>query len=197
MPAPSKIMHAKQNPLPAVKEAEPNASEKNAMHLLMPLKKASDVISGARYASHLVKQGLQVKIILLHVTKPRREEASIHSFSSNFDLIEEEHAETLLNEAALYLNEYRLPHRTYIISGDVVFSILDAAELLNCDQIILPSMKRRTWLRPFSRNIVGKIEHSARSVSVVTVDSNGLVDNIEKSYDLHQKQTAHHAIKSA
>jgi K+-sensing histidine kinase KdpD len=196
MPFSSEPMHAAENSVPSDNDAGLKASGEGAMQLLVPINAAGNVIHGARYAKHLVAQGLRVKIILLHVTKPRREETSFGSFSSNIDLIEEQQAEALLKEAALFLNESHLSHRTYIISGDVVFSILDAAELLNCDQIILSAMKRRSWLRPFSSDIVGKIAHAARSVSVVTVDSNGLATNIEQSYAVHQKQNSAHAIKS-
>lgn len=178
-------------------QADAKCADKEVMHLLVPVSKASDVIYGARHAKKMMSGEQHIHIVLLHVTKPRREEASLHSFSTDIDRIEEEHAEALLKEAALYLSECQISHRTYIISGDVVFSILDAAELLNSDAIVLPATKRRSWLRPFSSDIVSKIAHAARSVPVVLIDTAGLIANGGKAIETSRKKRMKSALESA
>lgn len=172
-------------------------SQNNAVHLLVPIGRAADVVYGAYYAKNLLANGPRIKVSLLHVTKSQREGVSVHSFSAGINLIEEEHAEALLKEAALHLSEHQISHCTYIISGDVVFSILDAAELLDCSEIVLPATKHRSWLRPFSSDIVGKIMQSARSVPVITVTAGGLVANNAKPHDTHSKLQAKCKVKSA
>ena len=197
---PSTSLSAQAMPINAasalVSEADANSAENDVMHLLVPIRRSTDVIAGARYAKKMMEYGKRIKIILLHVTKPRQEETSLHSLSNTIDRIEEQQAEALLKEAALYLNECRISHRTYLICGDVVFSILDAAELLNSDAIVLPAAKRRSWLRPFSSDIVGKITHAARSIPVVLVDSDGLVSNGSPKADIRHKQKVQRAIGS-
>jgi K+-sensing histidine kinase KdpD len=160
------------------------------IQLLVPIRRATDVIFGARYANMLKKNGKQVKVSLLHVNRPRRDESSPHSFSANVNVLEEAQAEALLKEAALFLNEHDIAHRTYIMSGDVVFSILDAAELLNCQEIILPSAKRRSWLRPFSSGIIGKIVQSKRGMAVHLVDQDGKITHSSNSNHKMQKSIA-------
>jgi K+-sensing histidine kinase KdpD len=153
----------------------------DVLHLLIPIKTPPDVIFGARYANKLLASQQCVKVSVVHVIKPQRNETLFHSFSSGIDLIAEEHAEAVLREAALHLNEYRIAHRTYIVCGDVMFAILDSAELLNCNQIILPTAKSHSWLKPFSRDIAGSILHSARNVPVILVDRDGQAASAGKS----------------
>ena len=62
---------------------------------------------------------------------------------------------------------------TYIRSGPVVFSILDAAEQLECDEIVVPA-PRRLHLRLLSRNIVANLLVWQRSIPVVAVNQRGV-----------------------
>lgn len=162
--------------------------EGKLLHLLVPIRRAPDVIYGACYAKNLLARGVRLKVSLLHVTKPMRDDPAFQSFTTGIDLVEEEHAEAMLKEAALHLNQCHIPHRTYIISGDIVFSILDAAEMLGCHGIVLPASQHRLWLRPFSGGLIGKITQSAREVPVITVDSNGMLSHPRKMHRMRRKE---------
>jgi hypothetical protein len=196
MPLPPVSLHANDIVEEAVEACGCNSPDSKLLHLLVPIRRAPDVISGACYAKNLLVHGSRIKVSLLHVTKPRREDPAFHSFTTGIDQVEEEHAEAMLKEAALHLHECQIPHRTYIISGDIVFSILDAAELLGCHEIVLPALQHRFWLRPFSGGLIGKIMQSAREVPVITVDSSGMLCNTRKLHRMRRKDRPHHHIES-
>lgn len=134
--------------------------------LLMPIKRVADVIYGARYAKRLLDWGIEVKIHLLHVTQAGTSPVSAPEHDTP--------AAALLREAALYLSRSQLDYRTFIFSGDVVFSILDAAELLNCQEIVLPAVKTGAWPRLFSGDIAGRITRSKRGATVVLAEPDGM-----------------------
>ena len=145
------------------------------IYLLVPVKKAEDAVHGASYAKHLVIAGRSVKINLLHVMEAGHESLSLFSFFKTGRHPDETSARTVLKDAATYLVGCHLPHSTYLLSGNVALSILDAAELLDCTTIVLPVEKPGSWRRLFSRSIVSKVAQSARGVPVVIVDSNGVI----------------------
>jgi len=137
--------------------------------LLIPIKRAGDVVHGARYAKRLLEWGVRVKVNLLHVTPARRETGPLLLRPEQG----EERAEELLREATLYLSRSRVEHSTYIFSGDILFSILDAAELLDCHEIVLPSTRPGQW-RLFSGDLARRIARASRSATVVLADPNGV-----------------------
>lgn len=144
------------------------------LSLLLPVKHARDIVCGARYAKQLLESGIPVKVNLLHVTR------SSHPSSSDPAHTE---AEELLREAALYLSRSHLEQRSLILSGDVVFAILDTAELLNCHEIVLPEARSTPWLRLFSNNIARQIAHAKRSVTLVLADRNGVARGLRRPAD--------------
>jgi|GEM_PF-1736968 len=147
------------------------ADDSKVLTLLMPIKRASDVIYGARYAKRLREWGIRVKVNLLHVTPTERAEAV--SLSGPPRREREEHAEELMREAALYLSRSWVEHSTFIFSGEVLFSILDAAELLDCQEIVLPAAKPGQW-RLFSADLARRIARCNRGATVVLAAPNGV-----------------------
>ena len=140
--------------------ADSGAPDARVLTLLLPIKQARDIVHGARYAKRLLEWGIPVKVNLLHVTASHGDAPGP--------------VEELLREAALYLNRSQLEHRSLILSGDVVFSILDAAEQLNCHEIVLPAAQGTPWLRLFSSNVVRQLSRAHRGVPVVLADPNGI-----------------------
>jgi hypothetical protein len=102
-----------------------------------------------------------------------RTEQEIAAFSS-------ERAKWLLEDAALPLRENRIKHVAYIREGNVVFEILDAAEQLNCSEIVLPSPPHG-WMRFLTRNVVSRVLRKQRAVPVVTVNQHGLPGKLERN----------------
>ena len=141
----------------------PGPADARVLTLLLPIKQARDIVHGARYAKRLLEWGIRVKVNLLHVTQDS------HAGGAAPGPVEE-----LLREATLYLDRSHVEHRTLIRSGEVVFSILDAAEQLNCHEIVLPAAHATPWLRLFSSNIVRQVTRANRGVPVVLADPNGI-----------------------
>ncbi|MET3135006.1 nucleotide-binding universal stress UspA family protein [Oxalobacteraceae bacterium GrIS 1.11] len=137
--------------------------------LLLPIKRASDVIYGARYAKRLLEWGIQVKVHLLHVTGAGRQPGAplVQERGEEDDA----QAEEVMREAALYLSRSRIDHCSFLRSGDIVFSILDAAEMLDCREIVLPAPG--AW-RLFSGDLTRRIARSSRSATVVLAGQDGM-----------------------
>jgi nucleotide-binding universal stress UspA family protein len=158
-----------ESPPPSSIRLQAAPAQDKVLMLLMPIKRAGDVIYGARYARRLREWGIAVKINVLHVTpadaafaalRPRR-----HADSE---------AEELLREATLYLERWRLGCSSFIFSGDVVFSILDAAEMLDCQEIVLPAVAAGRWQRLFCCDVTRRIARASRSATVVLADPDGM-----------------------
>ncbi len=61
----------------------------------------------------------------------------------------------------------------YVRSGPIVFTILDAAEELACDEIVVPAQDN-VWLRLLSRQVVTILMARQRSASLLAVGRNGI-----------------------
>lgn len=66
-----------------------------------------------------------------------------------------------------------IEYAAYIRSGPVVFTILDAAEELECDEIVVPA-PGTGLMSLWSRDIVLTLLARQRAVPVVTVDRHGM-----------------------
>lgn len=152
-------------PTPSDARLPPGHEATPVLSLLLPIKQTRDVIYGARYAKRLREWGIAVKVSLLHVTQTSRDGHSAP---------DEREAEEVLREATLYLSRCQVEHRTFVLTGDVVFSILDTAEQLDCHEIVLPEAQTSPWPRLFSSNIVRQIVRASRTATVVLADPNGI-----------------------
>ena len=164
--------------LPAACEsnpARPDLAGARVLSLLLPIKHACDIVHGTRYARRLREWGIPVKVNLLHVT--RASHAADHDEAGP--------VAELLREATLYLLRSQIEHRTLILSGEVVFSILDAAEQLNCHEIVLPEVHSTPWLRLFSSNIVRQLARARNGVPLVLADPNGIARRLRRDAPLH------------
>ena len=131
--------------------------------VLAPVKEVCDVdavlaYAGARATMHLT---------FLHVESVNEALAGAVSYGN---------AEALLGYAERRCRAIALAHESHILAGDLVFSILDAAELLACDAIVMARVQeRRRWRHLFSANIVRQVERKSREVPLIVIDANGLV----------------------
>lgn len=53
----------------------------------------------------------------------------------------------MMHEAGLYLSRSQLAFSTHIVAGELLFTILDTAELLGCHEIVLPALRHGPWQR--------------------------------------------------
>ena len=158
------------------KEAVADLPKRNrAMQLLLPIKRAEDIVYGGRYAKTLSTWEIPVHINLLHVVDNSPDLGLLGSLLNRRKTLGGLSAEDVVQGAAVKLDEYQVPHTSRIVSGEVVFSILDTAELLECDMIVMPVTKPSSWIGNFSRNIARAVAQAAHSIPVITVDKDGLV----------------------
>ena len=66
-----------------------------------------------------------------------------------------------------------IPYRGVFKQGDIVFSILDAAEEFDCDEIAMPA-PQPGLAQLFSRAIAAEVRRQRGDIPVVMVDSEGL-----------------------
>jgi nucleotide-binding universal stress UspA family protein len=142
------------------------------MHLLVPIKKSSDAMHGAWYIDSLIRRSIHVRVTLLHVMPPRQNKGLMPFFRPD-NWLDDAHAEALTREASSLLEKFhqtsQLTCNTCIVSGDLVFAILDTAEMLNCTEIVFPVVKPTLWRRWFAGNLAAKVTQSARNIPVVAL----------------------------
>lgn len=143
--------------------------------LLLPVKRASDIVYGARYARRLQEWGIQVSVSLLHVTPPpprRADGLPRHSPGACHAL--DPATQQMMHEAGLYLSRSRLAFSTHLVAGELLFTILDTAELLGCHEIVLPALRHAPWQRRFAGALARKLARATRSATVLLADTDGM-----------------------
>lgn len=143
--------------------------------LLVPIDATPRSRWGIQYAVWKHQTGAQVAVSLLHVAEPLLRPWDILRFRTEQEvaLWRAERAQYLLEDAAAALRDNDIAAHRQFREGNVVFEILDAAEQLGCDQIILPA-PAHGWRRIFSRGIVARVRRKQRTVPVITVNRGGL-----------------------
>ncbi|MDN2677698.1 universal stress protein [Janthinobacterium sp. SUN033] len=143
--------------------------------LLLPVKRASDIIYGARYARRLQEWGIQVSVSLLHVTPaPARRADGLPQHNAGECHALDPATQHMMHEAGLYLSRSQLAFNTHIFAGELLFTILDTAELLGCHEIVLPALRHSPWQRRFSGALARKLARATRSATVLLADTDGM-----------------------
>ena len=143
--------------------------------LLLPVKRASDIVYGARYARRLQEWGIQVSIRLLHVTPaPARQADDLPRHIAGACHALDPATQQMLHEAGLYLSRSQLAFSTHLFAGELLFTILDTAELLGCHEIVLPALRHSPWQRRFAGALARKLARATRSATVLLADSDGM-----------------------
>lgn len=133
--------------------------------LLVPVKHFGDVEA---VLAHLVAlgRGADVHLAIVHVTPPTETVATRLCPGD---------AETLLEHVESRCRAASVAFESHILAGDIAFSILDAAELLACDAILLPVLKPRPWHLFFLTGTARKLQRLQRDVPLVLIDADGAV----------------------
>ncbi len=119
-------------------------------------------------------QGRAVEVCCLNVGEPVtqwevlrfRTQAEIARFQA-------ERAQAFIEEACAPLSAGHIPCRGFFKWGGVVFSILDTAEELACDAIVMPPPVGGL-LGLFSKEIVVAVIRKSRNIPVITVGRQGM-----------------------
>lgn len=133
--------------------------------MLVPVKQVGDVEAVLSYLLTL-DGGSNVRLALLHVT------ATTEAIAAAAHPGE---AELLLDQVEARCRADLVAHESYILAGDLVFSILDAAEMLACDAIVLPVLNTRPWHFLFLTSTARQMRRLRRDVPLVLINANGTV----------------------
>lgn len=148
------------------------------LRILVPINANEDSRWGIQYALRRQREGAQVEVILLNVGEPItqwellrfRTQQEIAQFQSDS-------ARAFIDEAAGPLATAGIPCRGFFRQGDLVFSILDAAEEAGCDEIVMP-LPGKGLSSIFSRDIVATVRHRQRDVPVVAINREGMAEDV-------------------
>jgi hypothetical protein len=150
-----------------------SASETALLHLLIPIDATERSRWGLRYALAQREAGRKVTATLLNVGEPITN-LKVLRFRTHEDIarFQSERARFFLDEAAQQLAADGISCRTLFREGEVVFEILDAAEQLDCSEIVLPKPPPRMRML-LSGDVVRAVIRHQRTVPVVVVDEHG------------------------
>lgn len=153
--------------------SDENAAGIRPLRLLVPINANADSRWGVAYALKRSSDRPCIEVCLLNVGEPV-DQWEVLRFRTQTEIarFQAERAEVFLEEASRPLVAAGVPHRACYRQGPIVFSILDAAEEMACDEIIMPAANDGLG-RLFSRNIVRAVRSRARHATLVTVDDSG------------------------
>jgi hypothetical protein len=134
--------------------------------MLVPIQESSEIEAALAYLLSLDEGASDIQLAILHVTAPA-DEISCAAQPC--------HAEMLLEQAESRCRAKAVAHESYILAGELVFSILDASELLACDAIVMAVPKRRPWHFFFPPKTVREMQRLRGDLPLVLIDANGAV----------------------
>ena len=141
-----------------------------APRLLIPVKRPGDARQAIGYAISRGTDG-GVEVALLHVESVAAR-WPVGDGERSVQATAQQASAALFARATQMLERCGIEFAVYVRSGPVVFSILDAAEELDCSEIVV-SAPARPLARLWSRRVVDALLAGQRSIPVVTVDKRG------------------------
>lgn len=154
--------------VPSLPTRQPSATAR----LLIPVKRPSDARAAVGYAISRGASGQHVEVALLHV-----EDAAPAWLDENGELRRPACVrlgrQGLFERAARMLESSGVEFAVYVRSGPVAFAILDAAEQLDCSEIVVaapPWPLARFW----SRRVIDALVAGHCSIPVVLVSQRGI-----------------------
>lgn len=140
--------------------------------LLLPIDSSRRSAGVVNYVIRRRDMGHGVEACLLHVEQPLGDWGLLRNMTRGNDAARRQ-VEQVLSQVAHPLVKHDIPYAAYLRSGSIVFSILDAAEELDCQQIVVPLPPSGLW-RFLSGAVVSTLYARQRNIPVVAVDGNGL-----------------------
>jgi nucleotide-binding universal stress UspA family protein len=151
----------------------PPAVGRKAMRLLVPVDATERSRWGVEYALRQHRDGRPVEACLLFVAEPvTRLEVLRFRTHDEIARFQAESGRLILQDAARPLREAGIAGQEFFREGDIVFQILDTAEQLGCDAIVLPLPHARI-ARLLARDVVREVLRQTKGVPVVAVDAEG------------------------
>lgn len=144
-----------------------------ATRILVPIDATEDSRWGVRYSLWRRRQGADVEVILLNVGEPITQ-WQVLRFRTQREIAEfqSDRAQSFIEDAGHSLAQENIPYRGLFRQGDTVFSILDTAEELDCDEIAMPLA--RWGSNTLSKEVMSRAKKERRDIPVVIVNSEGV-----------------------
>lgn len=148
-------------------------AERRLLRVLIPVNASERSLWAVRYAQRLHREGRLCEVVVLNVGEPVNQwQVMQFRTQQEIGLFQSRKAQSCIDEAIRPLAEENVPCRGVFKQGEVVFSILDTAEELECDEIVLPRPKRR-WIGFLGQSVVRGVLDCRRSIPVVLVNAQG------------------------
>lgn len=152
--------------------------DKELLRILVPINANEDSRWGIQYALRRQREGTQVEVILLNVGEPITQwEVLRFRTQQEIAQFQSESAQAFIDEATGPLATAGIPCRGFFRQGELVFSILDAAEEADCDEIVMP-LPGKGFSSIFSRDIVATVKDRQRDVPVVAINRDGIAEDV-------------------
>lgn len=149
-------------------------SSRRRIKILIPIDGSERARWALQHARGRARRGEALSVELLFVAEPIHNWQVLRFWTrrqiSNF---QSERGHFLLEDAERFLREAGITVQHHYREGDAAYQILDAAQTLNCQEIVLPAAENG-WLHRLDRNIAREIQEKQPSVRLVVVDSDGL-----------------------
>lgn len=139
--------------------------------LLVPVKNAEGATRAISYAIRRRAEGLAIRVFLLHVEETFP--AWLPMAGDSPQAGKSGGSTGIFGELMQMLEGLNIEVSVHVRYGPLVFSILDAAEELDCDEIVVP-VPHKGPFRILSHNIVANLQAQQRSVHVVAVSKHGI-----------------------
>lgn len=150
------------------------AGSTRSVRVLLPVSANAESQWGVDYALRVHREGRLLEAVVLNVGAPVNEwQAMQFRTQHEIGVSQSRQAQSCIDAVIRRLAGENVPCRGVFRQGDVVFSILDAAEEFECDEIVMPRPRRKGWGGLWGRPLVLDMLERRRGIPVILVDSSG------------------------
>jgi len=151
--------------------------ESKLLRLLVPIDATDESRWGLQYALRKHREGTRLEVVLLNIGEPVTQWQVLRfRTQQEVALFQSERAQAFIEQASQYLAMEDVPCHGLFRQGELAFSILDVAEELDCDEIVMPEPKKSLFAI-FSTGTVAAVLKQQRDVPIVVVNSDGVPAN--------------------
>ncbi len=148
-------------------------ADTRVLRLLLPINACPESRWGVQYALRRHKERAHTEVILLNIAEPVTQwEVLRFRTQQEIEQFQSERAQAFIEEASRSLIAAGIPWHGLFKQGDILFTVLDTAEELACDEIVIPAPEN--WLSDLlSCDPISALLHRQRGIPVVAVTCEG------------------------
>ena len=153
------------------------SEQRRRMKLLLPVDATERSRWSIAYALALHQSKTPMEVHLLFVAEPI---TNLHvlRFRTRGEIaaFQRQYGQWQLDDAMAPLRQSDIPVCAHFREGDIAFEIVDCAEQVGCDCIVLPKPQPR-WMRLLGGDVVREVLEKSVTVPVLTVDRKGMMQS--------------------